>query len=197
MTQFDWHARMKPHPDETVSGDGYVVDVQEQSALLVGIDGLGHGAKAHTAAAVAIETVNAYLTASPAALLDRLHRALRQTRGAVVTVARVDLTANTITWAGIGNVTALILRVDEVDIYKIDRLVLRGGIVGFQMPAVKVFKVDFSPGDTLIMVSDGIASEFTDQLPTAHTPEQLTAHIMDNYNPGTDDATVIVARYTA
>jgi len=189
-----WHAINRPHPHETVSGDGFVVVELAESALIVGVDGLGHGEKAHQAATSAVQTVNANQTASPLALFDYLHRELRQTRGAVVTIASIDFSANAITWGGIGNVKASVHRAAHAEKPR-EQLFLRGGVVGFQMPKVKLFQVAFTPGDTLLMVTDGIRSNYMEDLPLTQSPAAIATHVIATHARDTDDATAIVARY--
>ena len=72
---------------ETASGDawGHVRDGAMLTILLA--DGLGHGADAALAANTAVRELRAGL--DPAFLLERIHGALRATRGAAAAVARV------------------------------------------------------------------------------------------------------------
>jgi len=197
VTPLDWYAINLPHPHETISGDGHVVQVSEDDALFVGIDGLGHGPKAATAAQAAVDAVQAFPAEAPTVMMDRLHRVLRGTRGAVVTIARLNLQTGSLTWTGIGNVSATVVRVADDGTDSRDRLLLRGGVVGFKIPTVKVFKTTFQRGDTLLLASDGIRSDFLNDVPADLSSTEIAQHIMQHYRRETDDATIIVVRYAS
>ena len=79
-------------------------------ALVALIDGLGHGNEA-SAAAIAAERV---LLSTPYEAVDELvrrcHEQLRRTRGAVLSLASFDTERGAMTWLGVGNVEALLVR---------------------------------------------------------------------------------------
>ena len=72
-------------------------------------DGLGHGPMAARASAAAVRAFQASRATSPRFLLEDLHRALRDTRGAAVAVAHVDHASRTLTYGGIGNIAGRVL----------------------------------------------------------------------------------------
>src|SRR5205823_3248291 len=77
--------------------------------LVAVIDGLGHGIEAAAATRVAIAALADAPGEPVTALLVRCHEEMRGTRGAVMTLVsfRDD---DTLTWVGVGNVEALLLR---------------------------------------------------------------------------------------
>jgi hypothetical protein len=77
----------------------------------------------------------------------------------------------------------------------IESLLLRGGIVGQNLPALIAVSVPIHPGDTLIFTSDGIRSDFAQNLNVQSTPQQLVSHILTHSAKNSDDALVVVARY--
>ena len=94
-------------PGEEVCGDFPIaVDVGGAAALFGVADGLGHGRAAETAALRAEEIVNRCRTEPLDVLLQLCHRGLADTRGAAITLARIDFETGTLSWIGIGNVTA-------------------------------------------------------------------------------------------
>lgn len=174
------------------SGDLHVVAPFAHGALVAVIDGLGHGREAATASREAARVLQAFADEPLAALLERCHEALRRTRGAVMSVASFDARAGSMTWVGIGNVEALLLGPEGG---RREMLTPRGGIVGYQLPAPRVVAVPVSPGDTLVMATDGIRSAFVAGLCASGTPQQLADRIFAEHARGSDDALVLAARY--
>jgi anti-sigma regulatory factor (Ser/Thr protein kinase) len=93
-----------PLAGEDESGDGWAIACDLDGATLLGVDGLGHGPEAHKAAAGAIEALARRPAATPSEALQTAHESLRITRGAAMSVARVDYAVNEVRFAGIGNV---------------------------------------------------------------------------------------------
>jgi hypothetical protein len=50
-------------------------------------------------------------------------------------------------------------------------------------------------GDTLILVTDGIRSNFADVVNVRDPPQLIADRILAEYSKGLDDALVVVARY--
>ena len=80
-------------------------------------------------------------------------------------------------------------RVEEV-------LLLRGGVVGSQLPALQAAVLPITKGDTLVFVTDGIRSEFVEGLSTLESPQRAADKILKQHSRGNDDALVLVLRLT-
>jgi phosphoserine phosphatase RsbX len=191
----DWGVASLALHGETVSGDLHVVQPFPNGVLVAAVDGVGHGAEAAAAANIAIATLKAHPHESVLPLLKRCHDDLRETRGAVLTIASFKLLDGTITWAGVGNVEAVLLRADAKGAPPRDYVMLLGGVVGLQLPPLRGFVIPVSPGDTLILATDGIRSGFAEGLPLENSPQQIADRILSRDAKGTDDALVLVARY--
>ena len=164
--------------------------------VLIGlIDGLGHGIEAAAAAQEAARVLAASAGEQLEALFDRCHRALRGTRGAVMSLVRFDGRASALTWGGVGNVEAFLLRADRARVPGRESIPLRGGIVGYQLPAPRLATHPVSPGDLLVMATDGIHSSFGDSLPMPGSAQQVADALLARHARGSDDAYVVVARY--
>ena len=74
-------------------------------------------------------------------------------------------------------------------------LLLRAGVVGFQLPSLDVEILPVSAGDTLIFATDGIQSDFARGLARSFPPQKAAEKILARYGKATDDALVLVARY--
>src|SRR6266700_7377551 len=94
------------------SGDRHVVATFPDGALVAVIDGLGHGTEAARAAKAAVYLIEACPHESVVDLIQHCHEALRRTRGAVMSLASFDARTSSITWAGVGSVDSVLLRMN-------------------------------------------------------------------------------------
>jgi hypothetical protein len=192
----EWGLAGAPIAGEIESGDLHVVAPFPQGALVAVIDGLGHGPKAAAAARVAAETLQANPGEPPLWLVQQCHERLRKTRGAVLTAASFAFGSSLMTRIGVGNVDGVLFRADAAGGPARESVITRGGVVGHELPPLRASVVPIRPGDTLILATDGIKSEFMDRLPLERDPRELANLIFDRYRKGSDDALVVVARYT-
>ncbi len=187
-------------PGERVCGDGQLVKYFEGGVLLAVVDGLGHGAAAAAAADIALATLDRHADEEPGALLRRCHQALHGSRGVAMSLASIDSRAGLLAWLGVGNVDSLLLRC-ALTPPKAERLLTRGGVVGFQLPPLHRRSLPVAEGDLLVFATDGIRSDFAAALPPADPSSRrqnvqvIANRIMEGFAKGTDDALVLVARY--
>lgn len=182
-----WASAARPRTGESACGDLAVVLVTERGALVAVIDGLGHGPHAASAAAAAGEALRARPDAAPDRLLADCHAALARTRGAVVSVASVDVSARQIAWAGVGNVSGVILRPGG----RRENLLLHSGLVGGRLPAVRRAVLPFGPGDAVVFASDGVNPGFYSSLRNDQSPQFVIESTLRDHAVPTDDATVL------
>jgi anti-sigma regulatory factor (Ser/Thr protein kinase) len=181
-----------PLAGEEESGDGWAVTCNLDGATLLGVDGLGHGPEAAKAAAGAIEALEKRPAATPADVVQTAHDLLRITRGAALSVARIDYRSDEVRFAGIGNVGAIVY-----DGMARRALVSHNGIVGHNMRKVQEFTVPFPPGALCVLTSDGIQTQWDlSAYPGlhVHAPALVAAVLMRDYIRRRDDAMVLVAR---
>src|SRR5881397_504904 len=150
-----------------------------------------------TAVQAAVAALERHATESPVPLIQRCHRALQGTRGAVMSVAVFTRPDRSMTWVGVGNVEGLLLYGDGAARSGAARasLVTRGGIVGSELPRLHPVVLAIAPGDTLFFATDGIREGFAEGLSPEAAPQQLADQILARHGKGTDDALVLVARY--
>jgi phosphoserine phosphatase RsbX len=164
------------------------------------VDGLGHGKAASDAARIAVATLENYAEESPSALVQRCHHALRGTRGVVMSLASIDVRGEMMSWLGVGNVDGLLLQPSASQPSR-QTLLLRGGVVGYQLPSLRTYQLAVTTGDSLIFATDGISSDFATGLSPGdsmlrHQPAQEIAdRILLRFGKSTDDALVLVIRY--
>jgi Stage II sporulation protein E (SpoIIE). len=188
---------------QTESGDGYIVAPNPFGVLVGVVDGLGHGLEAGAVAIIAVATLQAHAHESIISLMIRCHQALIKTRGAVMSLASFNAREKTLTWLGVGNVEGVLLRVDPKAKPAYEWMLLRAGLVGYQLPPLRASVIPLTRGDTLILFTDGIFSKAIDELTVSDSstelrkasPQQVADHLLTRYTKGTDDALVLVARY--
>ena len=142
------------HEGETRSGDMAVFIGTSRGALVCVIDGLGHGPEAADAAELCASVVRERAEDEPADLLAECHQALLRTRGAVMTAVWFDLEQSLVSWAGVGNVDARLVR-SGPELREEVALVF-GGVLGYRMPRVRPATMPLERGDLLVMITDGI-----------------------------------------
>lgn len=192
----EWAVAELARPGQTESGDQYVVMEIPGGAVVGVVDGLGHGAEAANASKTAVRSIERHGGEPVIKVMQQCHQSLTGSRGAVISVAAFSAAMETMTWLGVGNVDGLLLRAEAAATPSRELLLLRGGVVGVHLPALTAAIVPVVPGDTLIFATDGVRSEFLDQI-RAHrdAPQTLAGRILERFGRGTDDALVLVARY--
>jgi anti-sigma regulatory factor (Ser/Thr protein kinase) len=179
-------------PGQTVCGDHWSGAHGPARCVLVCADGLGHGPDAAAAAQAATKAFDEHPDESPERMLDRMHAALRATRGAAVSVAEIDTAARMVRYAGVGNVAATLWSPGQGR-----TLVTHNGIVGAEMRKVQAFDYPLPDGWLLVMHSDGVSGRWSlDAYPglVRRDPAVIAAVLYRDFCRGTDDATVVVAR---
>ena len=191
----EWAAATQTLPGESRSGDQPVVQPFSGGVLVGLVDAVGHGAAAAEGAERAAAALARYAHEPVGSLLRRCNDALRSTRGAVVSLASFDTTAATVTWVGVGNVAGIVLAADRTAPPSRSVLITPGGIVGTELPRARPELLHLSPGDTLILATDGVDARFTDAFSAPGPPQELADQVLARFGRGTDDACVFVVRY--
>ena len=190
-----WAVAEATRAGQTESGDRYLATATPDGALVAVVDGLGHGAEAADAAKVAVRSLERHAQQPVIPLVRDCHQSLLRTRGAVISVASFSAHDQTMTWLGVGNVEGLLLRARAASPRR-EALLLRGGVVGVHLPALIAEIVSLTPGDTLILATDGVRSDFShERLPEPDSPQLLADHILARWGKQDDDALVLVVRY--
>ncbi len=190
-----WGVAQRAFPGEEVCGDLALIKLVAGGVLLAVVDGLGHGREAAAVARTAVTILENHATDALSVLVRRSHEGLARTRGAVMTLAYLDGGYGRLVWVGVGNVEAVLLRGRNQQRLPFSRAVLRSGVVGYQLPAIVPRTVAVNPGDLLVFATDGIRSDFAQDLDGGQTPQQLADYILERDCKGTDDALVLVVNY--
>lgn len=190
----DWGVAQRAKPGEAVSGDLSLVQAFARGTLVAVADGLGHGEEAFAAARLALATLAARASHSVLTLFKFCNETLHLTRGVALTLASFNGTDGTMTWLGVGNVDAVLLRGDPSAAPAREYVLLHGGVVGLQLPPLRAFMLPVAAGDTLVVATDGVRPGFAEGLVLSEPPQRLAERILARDGKGTDDALVLVAR---
>lgn len=190
----EWDVAAVPAPGESVIGDRAVVTFADGHAIVAAVDGLGHGAQAAAAAQAATSVLGQSTGRDLAAAVLDCHHVLRDTRGAAVSLASIDVREHEMTWLGVGNVEARLLH-GAVPAAPTESLLLRAGIVGHALPTLSTQTVRIARGDVLIFATDGIRRDFADSLVLSGSCREIAERILQRCVLGSDDALVLVVRY--
>jgi anti-sigma regulatory factor (Ser/Thr protein kinase) len=179
-----------PLRGEIECGDAWRIVAGPGRISILLVDGLGHGPEAALAANAATTAFPRLASGSPDAALLALDTALRDTRGAALSVAVIDEAARTARFSGVGNVDGRVLAEGATQ-----HLVPQSGIVGHGMPKLRSSDAPWPPGARLVLHSDGILARWrTESYPglmSAH-PALLAGVIYRDFARDRDDATVFV-----
>jgi anti-sigma regulatory factor (Ser/Thr protein kinase) len=181
---------------ETVCGDAWAVhDLGDRLSVIVA-DGLGHGPGASEAARSAIAVTpasNGHL--SGAELLERIHAAIRHTRGAAAAVATLRPGAATVTFAGVGNVSGTVLTPAAHR-----QAVSNAGTLGHQARLFREYTYPWAPEALLVMYTDGLTTHWAIRdIPKLlrHHPAVIAAVLYRDFSRHRDDVTVVVLKEAA
>jgi anti-sigma regulatory factor (Ser/Thr protein kinase) len=184
-----------PLPGETECGDAFAVSRFPTATRILLADGLGHGPDAARASDEAARVFLAKNTRTLAELFADLHGALRSTRGAAVGVAEIDAGQEVLRFAGVGNITGVIVGPSVVR-----RLVSHDGTVGYAMGTIREYAYPFPAGAALVLHSDGLKSSWAlDAYPglALRAPALIAGVLYRDFRRGTDDASVVVCSAAA
>jgi negative regulator of sigma-B (phosphoserine phosphatase) len=197
----NWPARLevgvaeRPLPGEPRSGDRAVLVAYDGGALVAAIDGLGHGGDAADAAEMAAAVMVSHPDQDPRQLIEECHAALAHTRGAVMTLAWFDLVEQSLSWTGVGNVEGRLVHASAGPRAPTEGALTKGGVVGYNLPSIRVTGTDLEHGDVMVLATDGISSGFAQAITAPGSAQDIADRILAGHGKASDDALVVVVRY--
>ena len=178
---------------EEICGDGWCHAHRQAGWLAMVADGLGHGPYAAEAAHAAQRCFNHESQARPSEMLAAMHTALRPTRGAAISIVRLDPDRGEIVFAGVGNVAAVIA--DHGG--GVRRMVSHNGTIGHIARHMRDFTYPIGDAALVVLASDGLATSWRlDAYPGLSTrhPSLIAGVLYRDFARGRDDVTVLVCR---
>lgn len=190
--KLDWGLVCLPIIGEEVCGDAWWVYQNAGRSLVLVADGLGHGPAAAEASLSSVRIFQENPRLSPKEIIEAAHAALRGTRGAAMAVAEIDFEQQIVRFAGIGNISGVVVTANESR-----SMVSYNGIVGHQIFKIQEFTYPWCEEALLVMHSDGLATQWgLDRyigLRSRH-PSLIAGVLYRDFQRGRDDVTVLVAR---
>jgi len=163
-------------------------------------DGLGHGMHAEIAAMAAMDFVSQHLRDPLPIIFDQCNRTLRHTRGVAMGIAILDEHTGDLTYAGIGNIRAMVIRSPGAGHtqWSTVRLTSDPGIVGGGFRILRPERVAVTPDDLVLMFTDGIEEqiEFSNYTVTRSSNlQKLAQRIVRQWGRDYDDAAILIYRH--
>jgi hypothetical protein len=158
----------------------------------MGVDGLGHGLGAAQAANMACDVFLTEKTRPPGMVLERVHQALRTTRGAAAILIEIDWTQQQLLAAGIGNMVAAIIEGNSMK-----RIPSYNGIVGHATPRIRELSYRIGEAAAVVFHSDGLTSAWQpERYPglMQHPCAIIAAVLYRDCKRGRDDSLIVVLR---
>ena len=193
-----------PKLGEEVSGDAWWVLLQggctpsgEALRCQVAIaDGLGHGILAAQAANEAVRIFQEQSERSPKEMLEVTHRALRSTRGAAMAIADINLSQQSVRFAGVGNISAMLLP-GPTSTQARQNWVSFNGTVGHEVRKIQEYTYPWMTDGVLVMHSDGLGTQWRlEQYPglIAKHPSLIAGVLYRDFYRQRDDVTIVIMR---
>lgn len=185
----------EPLAGEDVSGDGWGMRASADGIFLMVVDGLGHGVLASEAAREAERVLAEAQDNSPREIILSTHAALKKTRGAAESVARINLENRLLSYAGVGNISATIVAPGSSR-----SIASHNGILGQNTERVQEFIFPWNSNNILIMHTDGLATRWDLERYSGIWSKRssvIAAVLHRDFSRGRDDVTVLVAKSAA
>lgn len=182
------------YPGERRCGDAVAVRSSHDTSLYFVCDGLGHGVKAALAADTAKRAFMDAKGSDPGDLLVQIAQKVTGTRGVVAAIVSLDRNSGQMLYAGIGNISTLVLQ-DR----KVQRLAVRDGLLGGRPTTPHVETIAMGSDAVVIMHSDGLATlrGIGERTALLHrSAPVIAARLLAGANRKSDDSSIIVTRMT-
>ncbi len=180
------------HPAETICGDGWACQRSGPKLRVFVVDGLGHGRDAAKASAAALEAFGTTRDLATTTAIDRIHGALRPTRGAAATLVELDLDRKLVRSCGVGNVSSTVL-----SNLSARHLVSHNGTLGHGAVKLQEFQSPWPEDGLLVVHSDGLQTRWNlEGYPglAARHPGLLAGVLYRDFARGNDDVTVVAVK---
>lgn len=181
-----------PVQGEEACGDAWAMKAGRATRQFMVADGLGHGPGAAEAADLAVALFDKSSSSSPAELVALIHAGLRHTRGAALAVAEVPLGPGEVRFAGVGNISGLI-----IDGPNCRSMASHNGTAGVAAPNIREYRYPWPEGGLMVLHSDGVATHWDlRNYPglACKRPTLIAGVLFRDHQRPKDDSTVLVVK---
>lgn len=193
---FEYSAVSLPLPGEIYNGDACLIKEMDGDKLFVAIlDGGGHGREAKEKTEIALAYIEQHFREPLESIISGCDKALigsaKETgREKGVVLALCVVSKDKLIYLGVGDTKIKVISEEEI------HPLSRGGVLGFfRLPTLRVQEFNLAHEATIILATDGVMQRYSKQdLPLEHNAAEIAAFIMNTYQRGTDDASVIVIK---
>ncbi|MEV8633211.1 ATP-binding SpoIIE family protein phosphatase [Streptosporangium sp. NPDC051023] len=182
----------RPIGEELVCGDAFAAFDTGATVTVMLCDGLGHGSAAAHASQEAVRLFLERTDLTPTGILERIHAGLGQSRGGAVAVARIDRVAGTVSFAGLGNISAWIAHQEGRQ-----GMISVPGIAGHKARTLRQYEYAVPPHSVVVLHSDGLSDRWDiTSYPglVTRTPSVVAATLLRDAGTRRDDACVVAVR---
>lgn len=182
-----------PKRGEPVCGDAWSFAEHAGVARLIVADGLGHGLLAADASRTAVRIAAEEISLTGVRLMERIHAALRPTRGAAVAVAELDSRRGVVQFTGVGNISGSVVSPSG----PVQHMVSHPGTAGHEVHKIVEFQYPWHDGSMVVLHSDGLSSNWSlERYPglAVRHPSLIAGILYRDCRRERDDATVVVVQ---
>ncbi|WP_096155870.1 MULTISPECIES: PP2C family serine/threonine-protein phosphatase [Bacillus] len=169
-------------------GDSYYITAADDYFLCVLADGLGSGEHAHEASQAVITAVQNVVNEDVSALISKCNEALKNKRGAAVSILKVNYRKEEVEYCSVGNIRFFLYPPSEKLIYP---LPVKGYLSG-KPQSFKIHRFPFEKNMKFFLFSDGInipsVKSYIKSVPSA---DSLSEIVNKFSSTGMDDVTLI------
>lgn len=191
LEKFEYSYICLPVSGEEHCGDDVALYICKDYALVFVADGLGHGDFANQAVVKAKEIFYENTDKEPAAIIEKIDKALYSTRGAAVSIAKIIPVEQKVVYSGVGNISGAIIGQKRVN------MVSHNGTLGMGNNKVQTFVYPWQKNNVLIMHSDGVSSKWSfEEYPDVLGKDLsiIGGVIFRGYHRPKDDAAILVVK---
>lgn len=190
---FNISTLMVPKSGEEFCGDGFKFFTRKSTCQVLAFDGLGHGPEAYKASEAAIKSFTQTQNLDPADRLRSMSTSIKNTRGGVGMIFSIDQKKNSLTFCGVGNISARVLTEG-----KLKSCISYNGIVGHTFPnTINSNTINWAKEEYLIITSDGIISRW-DVNALANIMKYdmsiVAASLFKDFARGNDDTLIMIIK---
>ncbi|PYZ95467.1 phosphoserine phosphatase [Alteribacter lacisalsi] len=174
------------------SGDAYYISSDDDYVICAVADGLGSGEEAMEASSAVIRCIEEHEDESVEELMARCNNVLLNTRGAVLTIIKLDIPSKEIVYSNIGNIGCIFYPPSG----KLVRPIPSRGYMSGRRQKFKSQRIQYEKGTTFILYSDGLRFDpvfhaFMNGMPST---EKAMQQVIDSMTDQSDDTTILIGK---